>query len=155
MNKLMLLPLAAAALTAGCATYGDGYGNRGYASADNPYGYYDRGSYDRYGNYDWDRPDPSNGGYYADSYYRNDSRYREHRLSQDERVYRGRDNRYYCRRSDGTTGLIVGGISGGILGSIIAPGDSRPLGAVLGAIAGGAAGAAIDSNSSRDNVRCR
>jgi hypothetical protein len=153
MNKLMLLPLAAAALTAGCSTYGDGYGSNRYASADNPYGYYDSGYHERYGNYDWNRPDPSNGGYYADTYYRNDRRYREHRLSQDDRVYRGRDGRYYCRRSDGTTGLIVGGVSGGILGAIIAPGDSKPLGVVLGAIAGGAAGAAIDSNGG--DTRCR
>ena len=125
MNKLLLLPLAAAALTGGCTTYGEGYQGEGYAQADNPYGYYDRSSHDRYGNYDWNRPDPSDGGYYADRYYRDDHRYREHRLSQDERVYRGRDGRYYCRRSDGTTGLIVGGVSGGILGSIIAPGDAK------------------------------
>lgn len=146
MNKLMLLPLAAAAFVGGCAT--DGYGS------DNGYGYYDRGSYSRYGSYDWNNPDPREGGYYADRYYRNDTRYRERRLSSDDRVYRGRDGRYYCRRSDGTTGLIVGGIAGGILGNIIAPGDSKTLGTVLGAIGGAAAGAAIDSNNNND-VRCR
>ena len=146
MNKLMILPLAAATALAGCATTGDGY-----AYDDGGYGYYDRAYYDRYGRYDWDRPDPTYGGYYADRYYRDDRRYRERRLSNNDRVYRGRDNRYYCRRSDGSTGLIVGAIAGGALGNVIAEGRSETLGTVLGAVAGGAAGAAID----RDNVRCR
>ena len=38
------------------------------------------------------------------------------------------DGRYYCRRSDGTTGLIVGGIAGGVLGNIIADGSSGDAG---------------------------
>src|SRR3546814_5954074 len=67
-----------------------------------------------YGRYDWDRPDPRHDGYYADNYYRNDRRYRERRLSNDDRIYRGRDGKYYCRRNDGSTGLIVGGIAGGV-----------------------------------------
>ncbi|MGE5722714.1 MAG: hypothetical protein ACM3YM_09650, partial [Sphingomonadales bacterium] len=112
MKKLLLLSLAAATLASGCAT-GYGYDNRGYGD----WGYYDRDSYGRYGSYDYNRPDPSYGGYYADRYYRDDRRYREHYLTPDERIYRGRDGRYYCRRSDGTTGLIVGGIAGGVLGN--------------------------------------
>jgi hypothetical protein len=103
--------------------------------------------------YDYNRPDPSYGGYYADRYYREDGiRYRERRLSRNERIYRGEDGRYYCRRSDGTTGLIVGAIAGGVLGNVIAPGGSEELGTVLGAIAGGLAGQAIDRS---DDVRCR
>lgn len=141
MNKLMLISLAASALVGGCATTYD----------DGPYGYYDRGYYSRYGSYDWNRPDPTYNGYYADRYYRNDRRYREYRLGSNDRIYRGNDGRYYCRRSDGTTGLIVGGVAGGILGNIIAPGDSKTLGTVLGAIGGAAVGAAVDSN----DVRCR
>lgn len=150
MNKLMLLPLAAAALVGGCATT-DGYGDSRYGD----YGYYDRTYYSRYGGYDYDRPDPRYNGYYADNYYRSDRRYRERRLSDNDRIYRGRDGRYYCRRSDGTTGLIVGGIAGGVLGNIIAPGDSKTLGTVLGAIGGAVAGAAIDSSGNRTDVRCR
>ncbi|MES2493210.1 MAG: glycine zipper 2TM domain-containing protein [Pseudomonadota bacterium] len=149
MRKLMLLPLAAAAFIGGCATYDDGY------SSDNgDYGYYDRGYSSRYGGYDYDRPDPRYNGYYADNYYRTDRRYRERRLSGNDRIYRGRDGRYYCRRSDGTTGLIVGGLAGGVLGNIIAPGDSKTLGTVLGAVGGAAAGAALDSGGNND-VRCR
>ena len=75
---------------------------------------------------------------------------RERRLNDNDRVYRGQNGQYYCRRSDGTTGLIVGAIAGGVLGNIIAPGDSKTLGTVLGAIGGAVAGRAIDSG-----VRCR
>lgn len=142
MNRIALFALAPALVAVGgCASsyYDDGYG------------YYDRGYYSQYGGYDWDRPDPRYGGYYADNYYRGDRRYRERQLRDSDRIYRGRDGRYYCRRSDGSTGLIVGAIAGGALGNIIAPGDSRTLGTVLGAIGGAAAGAAIDSSQ----VRCR
>ena len=56
--------------------------------------------------------------YYADNYYRDGPNYSERALSRRDRVYRGRDGRYYCRRSDGTTGLNVGGAAGGLLGNI-------------------------------------
>jgi hypothetical protein len=136
MKKIMLLPLAAAtALAGGCAST-DRYGDRDY------------------GRYDYDRPDPRYGGYYADNYYRGDRRYRERRLSDNDRIYRGRDGKYYCRRSDGTTGLIVGGIAGGVVGNVIAPGGSETLGTVLGAIGGAVAGRAIDRGGNKD-VRCR
>lgn len=148
MNKTLITTLiAATALTGGCTTYGSG----GVGYDDGGYGYYDRASYDRYGNYDHNRPDPSYNGYYADRYYRDDRRYRERRLSENDRIYRGENGQYYCRRSDGTTGLIVGAVAGGVLGNIIAPGRSDTLGTILGAIAGGAAGRAID----RNDVRCR
>lgn len=149
MNKLMYVPLlAAAALVTGCAATGrPGYDDGGF-------GYYDRTSSDRYGRYDYNRPNPRQGGYYADQYYRNDSRYRERQLSDSDRVYRGRDGKYYCRRSDGTTGLIVGGIAGGALGNAIAPGDSKTLGTVLGAIGGAVAGRALERGGNKD-VRCR
>src|SRR3546814_1180815 len=101
-----------------------------------------------------DRPDPRHDGYYADNYYRNDRRYRERRLSNNDRIYRGRDGKYYCRRNDGSTGLIVGGIAGGVLGNVIAPGDSKTLGTVLGAVGGAVAGSAID-RSGNDDVRSR
>lgn len=136
MRSIMLGLLAASALT-GCTAYGDGP-SRGYSST--------------YVEYDYNRPDPSYGGYYADRYYRDDARrYQERRLSRNDRVYRGQDGRYYCRRSDGTTGLIVGGIAGGLIGNIIAPGGSEVLGTVLGAAAGAAVGASAD----QDEVRCR
>lgn len=126
--------LIAATVVSGCA--GSGYSDRGFSS---------------YRQYDYNRPDPAYGGYDAGRYYRDDRRYRERRLSRNDRVYRGQDGRYYCRRSDGTTGLIVGGIAGGVLGNIIAPGGSDTLGTILGAAGGAAAGRAID----RNGTRCR
>ncbi len=137
MRGLVLGMLAATTGLAGCTEY-DGRPSRGYSTT--------------YVEYDYNRPDPAYGGYYADRYYRDDRRrYQERRLTRDDRIYRGRDGRYYCRRSDGTTGLIVGGIAGGLLGNLIAPGGSEVLGTVLGA----AAGAAIGSAADRNEVRCR
>lgn len=136
MKMVALAAMAAATLVAGCNEYGSG---PGYAS--------DNG----YGRYDYNRPDPSYNGYYADRYYRDDARYRERRLGRNDRVYVGNDGRYYCRRNDGTTGLIVGGIAGGALGAAIAPGGSGLLGALLGGAGGALAGKAIDQN----NVRCK
>lgn len=115
--------------------------------------YQDRDYRSDWSRYDYNRPDPAYGTYYADRYYRDDPRrYRERRLSHKERIYRGEDGRYYCRRPDGTTGLIVGAIAGGVLGNLIAPGGSEELGTVLGAIGGGIAGRAIERGQ---EVRCR
>lgn len=136
MRSVALAAIGAAVMVAGCA--GDGYGPRG-------------GGEIGYSRYDYDRPDPAVGGYYADQYYRDGPRYRERRLAQNDRIYAGRDGRYYCRRNDGSTGLIVGGIAGGALGAAIAPGGSGLLGALIGGVGGAAAGQAID----KDNVRCR
>jgi outer membrane lipoprotein SlyB len=100
--------------------------------------------------YDYNHPDPRYNGYYADRYYRADPRYGTRVLTRNDRIYRGQDGRYYCRRSDGTTGLLVGGAIGGILGNIIAPGGSRTIGTLIGAAGGAAVGAAVDQNQ----VRC-
>jgi Ni/Co efflux regulator RcnB len=102
-------------------------------------------------NYSWNRPDPRYGGYYADNYYRSGDYYRPRPLGVNDRIYRGRDNRYYCRRSDGTTGLVVGALGGGVLGNIIAPGGSKTLGSIL----GGGLGAVLGSSIDRNNVTCR
>jgi hypothetical protein len=132
-----LAAVAAATLVAGCAGTGGSYG-------DDP-------RYRTYSQYDYDRADPSYGGYDASRYYVDNRRYRERRLAENDRVYRGQNGNYYCRRSDGTTGLLVGGVAGGILGNIIAPGGSGLLGSLL----GGAAGAAVGQSIDRKNVRCR
>jgi len=91
-----------------------------------------------------------NNHYYADRYYQDNSRYSERRLSRNDRVYRGGDGRYYCKRKDGTTGLIVGGLAGGVLGNTIAPGGSKTLGTILGGAGGALLGKSLD-----DGVKCR
>lgn len=85
--------------------------------------------------------------------YRPGTQYRERVLGADERVYAGEDGRYYCRRSDGTTGLIVGAAGGGLLGNVIDGGRSRTVGTLLGGAAGALAGRAVERG--RTDIRCR
>lgn len=109
------------------------------------------GQYWNQGNrYGWDRPDPRTNGYYANDYYRSGN-YRTRQIGNNDRIYRGGDNRYYCRRNDGTTGLIVGALGGGVLGNVIAPGGSKTLGSIL----GGSLGAVLGSQIGGNNVTCR
>lgn len=72
-------------------------------------------------------------------------------LGYNDPIWRGYDNRYYCRRSDGTTGLIVGGLAGGTLGNVIAPGGSKLLGSII----GGTLGAVLGQSADRGRVVCR
>ncbi|MFW2852587.1 glycine zipper 2TM domain-containing protein [Sphingomonas sp. TX0543] len=85
--------------------------------------------------------------------YRGGAQYQERAMSADERVYSGNDGRYYCKRSDGTTGLVVGGALGGILGNVIDGGRSRIVGTLLGGAAGALAGKSIDQKNS--SLHCR
>ena len=97
--------------------------------------------------YRWqgDRP-----GWEPSRHYRDHRRghYRERRMGRNDRIYRGGDGRYYCRRSDGTTGLVVGAIAGGLLGNAIG-GDT------LGALLGAGGGALLGQQIERGQVRCR
>jgi hypothetical protein len=81
--------------------------------------------------------------------YRDGRGYRERRLGRNDQVYRGGDGRYYCKRNDGTTGLVIGALGGGVLGNILGGGGA--LGTVLGAGGGALLGRSID----RGQVRCR
>ncbi len=105
----------------------------------------------QYRNYDWNRPPAKGQGYYADDYRRDSRHYKERRLSANDRIYRGRDGQYYCRRDDGTTGLIIGALGGGVLGNVVAPGGSKTLGTIL----GGGAGALLGREIDKGDVRCR
>ena len=64
--------------------------------------------------------------------------------------WRGRDGRMYCRKSDGTTGLIIGGVGGALLGRAIDTRGDRATGTILGAAGGALLGKEIDSKR-----RCR
>jgi len=105
----------------------------------------------QYRNYDYNRYERGQTRYYADQYYRDGRYYQPRRLGMNDRIYRGQNGQYYCRRTDGTTGLIIGGIAGGLLGNTIGRGSSNTIAAILGAAGGALAGRAID----RNNVRCR
>ena len=104
----------------------------------------------RYRNYDWNRYEPGYRGYYADRYYRNGSYYADRRLTRYDRIYRGQNGRYYCRRNDGTTGLIVGAALGGLIGNQIRIGGSRTVSTIIGA----AGGAALGREIARGRLRC-
>jgi uncharacterized protein YcfJ len=70
------------------------------------------------------------------------------RLGRDDQVYRGHDGHYYCKRSDGTTGTVIGAIGGGAAGALLGGGT---LGTLLGAGGGALLGRSID----RGHVKCR
>lgn len=89
---------------------------------------------------------------YRDRVYDDRGRYYEpRRLRRSDRVWRGRDGRYYCERDNGTTGLIIGAGVGALAGRAIDTRGDRTVGTLLGAIAGGLLGREID----RGELRCR
>lgn len=104
---------------------------------------------DRYYGRDYGR------GYHRDYYRGGDRGYYRERTSWGEpvyrntRVWRGHDGRAYCRRSDGTTGLLIGGAAGALIGRGMA-GDygDRTLGAILGAAGGALLGREVDRGGS-------
>ena len=117
-------------------------------------GYRDRGGYDaaaaatsggRYGWKDGDDWEPSR-------YYRDDPRYEERALTAKDEVYRGNDGRYYCRRSDGTTGLVVGAGVGALVGRGIDSRGERTTGTVVGGVLGALLGRQVERSS---DMRCR
>ena len=85
-----------------------------------------RGTYDQYGRY-----------------------YEPVRVSRDQ-VWQGRDGRYYCRRGNGTTGLVIGAAGGALLGRAIDTRGERATGTILGAAAGALLGREVQRN-----MRCR
>lgn len=123
---ISILAIAAAVPLAGCASTGYDDRGPGYQSGSGYFG---------------------QDGYAERDYRRGNQRARQ--LRDNDNIYRGRDGRYYCKRDDGTTGLVVGGIAGGVLGNIIAPGGSGLLGTILGGAAGALAGREIDRSDSR------
>lgn len=66
------------------------------------------------------------------------------------REWRGKDGRTYCRKSDGTTGLVVGAAGGALLGRAIDTRGERATGTILGAAAGALIGREVASKR-----RCR
>jgi hypothetical protein len=68
-------------------------------------------------------------------------------------TWRGQDGRLYCRRSNGTTGLVVGGAGGALVGRALDGGRSRATGTILGAAVGALIGREVQRG--RSARRCR
>jgi hypothetical protein len=66
---------------------------------------------------DFDKFDQRHGVYQTERYYRDGRYYQSWKLGLEERIYRGSNRRYYCRRSDGTKGFIIGILGGNRLES--------------------------------------
>ncbi|MEI9849609.1 MAG: glycine zipper 2TM domain-containing protein [Sphingomonas sp.] len=131
MRKIILgltaLAVAIPALPAAAAPQRHGGGYEQDYRGNDGYGRNDRrhSRYDRY--YD-------NGGYYNGP------------------TWRGRDGRYNCYRSDGSTGLILGAAAGALVGRGVDTRGERATGTILGAVLGAVVGKSLDKNNGR---RCR
>lgn len=89
-------------------------------------------------------------GHREKQYQREEAR-RYYRTDNGIRYWRGDDGRYYCKRSNGTTGLIVGAAAGALAGRAIDTRGDRTTGTVVGAAVGALLGKEIDSS----RARCR
>lgn len=90
----------------------------------------------------------------ANFHRKKDRRYyasRDQRVNRNTRVWRGDDGRYYCKKDNGTTGLLIGAAVGGLAGHEIAGNGDKLLGTII----GGGAGALIGREIDRDKYRCR
>jgi outer membrane lipoprotein SlyB len=65
------------------------------------------------------------------------------------RSWRGKDGRTYCRRKNGTTGLVIGAAAGGLAGNQIAGRGDKTVGTIIGAAGGALLGREIDKGSRR------
>ncbi|MDQ2879440.1 MAG: glycine zipper 2TM domain-containing protein [Pseudomonadota bacterium] len=65
-----------------------------------------------------------------------------------------RNGHTYCRHSDGTTGLIAGGVGGALIGNSVAGHGDKLLGTAIGGVVGALGGRAID-RSMTAHKRCR
>ena len=109
----------------------------------------------RFDDDDWDDDDRRyrrGRGYRDYDVYDRRGRYREpRRIHRRDRIWRGRDGRYYCERGNGTTGLVIGAGVGALLGRTIDTDGDRTVGTLL----GGALGAVIGRELDRGDLRCR
>jgi hypothetical protein len=62
------------------------------------------------------------------------------------KTWRGADGRLYCKKPNGTTGLIVGAGAGALAGRAIDGGGSRATGTILGAAVGALVGRHVERN---------
>jgi outer membrane lipoprotein SlyB len=79
---------------------------------------------------------------------------RSYHAHQQPQQWRGSDGRTYCRKSNGTVGLVVGGAAGALVGREIDKNGSRTTGTVLGAAVGALLGRHVQRNVISSNRRC-
>lgn len=65
------------------------------------------------------------------------------------REWRDDRGRLRCRKPDGTTGAVIGGIAGALVGRTIDTGGDRTLGTLGGAAAGALGGRAIERSGKK------
>ena len=97
--------------------------------------------------------DRDHGRYDAALHLGDGAQYRPRLLAADERVYRGRDGRYYCRHADGTTGRIVGAVDDDALGNAMDSGHSRTTRTLIAGYIARIQGQAYDRHN--HEIRCR
>ena len=86
--------------------------------------------------------------YFEDA--RTRAQYDRDRLASSQGTWRGPDGQVQCRRADGTTGTIVGGVAGGLLGRAIDGGRRSAVGTIIGAGAGALVGRGIEQKGDSD-----
>lgn len=117
MNKLLLaLAMAGAVLPLAAPVAADPHRGPSHAQGHRP-------------------PSYGNNRYNSRGQYRNPPR-----MTRNDHAWRGRDGRYYCKRDNGTTGLIIGAGVGALAGHQIAGSGDQTLGAIIGGVAGGVLG---------------
>lgn len=77
--------------------------------------------------------------------------YEPRQITRSSRMWKGDDGKYYCKRDNGTTGLVIGAGVGALAGHELAGRGDKTLGAIL----GGAAGAIIGREIDRGSLKCR
>ena len=83
---------------------------------------------------------------------REDYRGRDYRTTDNGiRYWQGEDGRTHCRKRNGTTGLLIGGVAGALIGRTIDTHGDRTPGTLLGAVGGALIGREIE----RSSARCR
>jgi len=105
------------------------------------------GQQDRYERSDRNWRGDKNDGWDPSRHY-NAGKGKERRLGRNDRIYRGGDGKYYCKRNEGTTGLVVGALAGGLLGKAVG-------GNTLSALIGAGGGALLGKQVDRGEVKCR
>lgn len=73
------------------------------------------------------------------------------RITRSSYMWRGKDGKYYCKRDNGTTGLVIGAGVGALAGHELAGRGDKTLGAIL----GGAVGAIVGREIDRGSLSCR